>query len=401
MRLISKESPLSKAFSLAIVSISETSAERRKKLSGVNTGVDGCQDLGCNRLPGRARRGCPLVECRPGGHDRAGWSQWALEIVGERWAVLIVRELLVGRRRYGLCGWAAADPGQPLGRATKELQAAGVVRPMARLRVIIYELTSDGRELGPVVLAPGAWGSFGGQGPAPVRWAAESGVQARMAGMPERLVIPAGAGGCGRGTLRVACRIAGAHRIAADGRSIWWAVPSWRCDRLGGTRPRPCGQGVRTQICWRHPEAVHEAAGLRAWAGAGPVRRVPGGGRGRCCSWSRAGWGRRCGSSQGTILSRGALAGASGSGLHPAIAFGPLSDMCDYWASRYEHRRRPNEVVLRDRRRRSTACSANSQTRRRCDAPAYRSPRRQRFGGQRKAGSRLIPSRTSEIPPTT
>lgn len=102
------------------------------------------------------------------GDDRPGWSQWALEIVGERWAVLIVRELLVGRRRYGeLAAGLPRIPGNILAARLKELQAAGVVRRMARLRVIIYELTSDGRELGPVVLAPGAWGSFGGQGPGP------------------------------------------------------------------------------------------------------------------------------------------------------------------------------------------------------------------------------------------
>ena len=83
----------------------------------------------------------------------------ALELVGERWALLIVRDLLVGPRRYGeLAAGLPRIPSNILAARLKELQAAGLIRRIPRSRVIIYELTPYGRELEPVVLALGAWG---------------------------------------------------------------------------------------------------------------------------------------------------------------------------------------------------------------------------------------------------
>lgn len=83
----------------------------------------------------------------------------ALELVGERWALLIVRDLLVGPRRYGeLAAGLPRIPSNILAGRLKELQAAGVLRRAPRSRVIVYELTPYGRELEPVVLALGAWG---------------------------------------------------------------------------------------------------------------------------------------------------------------------------------------------------------------------------------------------------
>jgi DNA-binding HxlR family transcriptional regulator len=84
----------------------------------------------------------------------------ALELVGERWALLIVRDLLVGPRRYGeLAAGLPRIPSNILAARLKELQAAGVLRRAPRSRVIIYELTDYGRELEPLVLALGAWGA--------------------------------------------------------------------------------------------------------------------------------------------------------------------------------------------------------------------------------------------------
>jgi DNA-binding HxlR family transcriptional regulator len=83
----------------------------------------------------------------------------AMELVGERWALLIVRDLLVGPRRYGeLAAGLPRIPTNVLASRLKELQAAGVIRRAPRSRVIVYELTPYGRELEPVVLALGAWG---------------------------------------------------------------------------------------------------------------------------------------------------------------------------------------------------------------------------------------------------
>jgi len=83
----------------------------------------------------------------------------ALELVGERWALLIVRDLLVGPRRYGeLAAGLPRIPSNILATRLKELQAAGVLRRVPHSRVLVYELTAYGRELEPVVLALGAWG---------------------------------------------------------------------------------------------------------------------------------------------------------------------------------------------------------------------------------------------------
>jgi len=83
----------------------------------------------------------------------------ALELVGERWALLIVRDLLVGPRRYGeLAAGLHRIPSNILASRLKELQAAGIIRRAPHSRVIVYELTPYGRELEPVVLAFAAWG---------------------------------------------------------------------------------------------------------------------------------------------------------------------------------------------------------------------------------------------------
>jgi DNA-binding HxlR family transcriptional regulator len=83
----------------------------------------------------------------------------ALELVGERWALLIVRDLLVGPRRYGeLAAGLPRIPSNILATRLKELQEAGVLRRVPHSRVIVYELTPYGHELEPAVLAFGAWG---------------------------------------------------------------------------------------------------------------------------------------------------------------------------------------------------------------------------------------------------
>lgn len=92
-------------------------------------------------------------------YGQYGGISQALELVGERWALLIIRDLLVGPRRYGeLAAGLPRIPSNILAARLKELQAAGVVRRAPRSRVVLYELTPYGRELEPVVFALGAWG---------------------------------------------------------------------------------------------------------------------------------------------------------------------------------------------------------------------------------------------------
>lgn len=84
----------------------------------------------------------------------------AVELIGERWALLIVRDLLVGPRRYtDLKQGLPRIPTNILSTRLKELQEAGVVRRVPLVNCgLVYELTPYGRELEPVVLALGRWG---------------------------------------------------------------------------------------------------------------------------------------------------------------------------------------------------------------------------------------------------
>jgi DNA-binding HxlR family transcriptional regulator len=87
----------------------------------------------------------------------------ALDLVGERWALLVVRELLLGPKRFTdlRAGLPHVGPDM-LAQRLRELEQSGVVQraklpPPAGARV--YELTDWGRRLEPVVLALGRWGS--------------------------------------------------------------------------------------------------------------------------------------------------------------------------------------------------------------------------------------------------
>ncbi|HST55498.1 MAG TPA: helix-turn-helix domain-containing protein [Solirubrobacteraceae bacterium] len=84
----------------------------------------------------------------------------AVELVTERWALLIIRDLFVGARRYtDLKQGLPKIPTNILSARLKELQESGVIRrvPLARCG-LVYELTEYGRELEPIVLALGRWG---------------------------------------------------------------------------------------------------------------------------------------------------------------------------------------------------------------------------------------------------
>jgi DNA-binding HxlR family transcriptional regulator len=84
-----------------------------------------------------------------------------LDLVGERWALLVVRELLLGPKRYTDLrrGLPNASP-NVLSQRLDELERVGVLRrrtlpPPAASRV--YELTDWGRELEETVLSLGRW----------------------------------------------------------------------------------------------------------------------------------------------------------------------------------------------------------------------------------------------------
>jgi len=86
----------------------------------------------------------------------------ALDVLGERWTLLVVRELLLGPKRFTdlLRALPAMGTNRLSDRLTK-LQEAGVVahgRLPPPAGVQVYELTASGELLRPAIYCLGAWG---------------------------------------------------------------------------------------------------------------------------------------------------------------------------------------------------------------------------------------------------
>jgi DNA-binding HxlR family transcriptional regulator len=88
----------------------------------------------------------------------------ALDVVGDRWSLLIVRELLL----RGPCRYTDLQYGLPgiatnlLADRLRELEEAGVVERIEEpppIAATVYRLTPRGKELAPVVQALGQWGA--------------------------------------------------------------------------------------------------------------------------------------------------------------------------------------------------------------------------------------------------
>lgn len=85
----------------------------------------------------------------------------ALEIVGERWSLLVVRDLLLGPQRFTDLARSLPDitPTRLTSRL-RQLEAAGIVarEPPTAGREVWYRLTEAGLDLAPVVDALTVWG---------------------------------------------------------------------------------------------------------------------------------------------------------------------------------------------------------------------------------------------------
>lgn len=86
-----------------------------------------------------------------------------LDVIGERWALLVVRDLLLGPKRFNdlHAGLSGVSP-NVLTQRLRDLTEHGVVQrrdlpPPTRVR--LYELTDWGRALEPLLLHLGRWGS--------------------------------------------------------------------------------------------------------------------------------------------------------------------------------------------------------------------------------------------------
>ncbi|MBB2943045.1 DNA-binding HxlR family transcriptional regulator [Actinoplanes lutulentus] len=84
----------------------------------------------------------------------------AMELLDERWTMLVIRELFSGSRRFNELrrGLPRMSPSL-LSRRLQQLAAAGLVARQEFGSEVEYELTTAGRELEPIVVALGVWGT--------------------------------------------------------------------------------------------------------------------------------------------------------------------------------------------------------------------------------------------------
>jgi DNA-binding HxlR family transcriptional regulator len=111
-------------------------------------------------------------------HDDGCGIAHASELLGQRWVLVVVRELLLGPKRFTdlRTGVPAVSP-NVLAQRLRELESAGILRrrrlaPPAAVQV--YELTEWGRQLEPAVLALGRWASRSPSFPAGARMGPDS-----------------------------------------------------------------------------------------------------------------------------------------------------------------------------------------------------------------------------------
>jgi DNA-binding HxlR family transcriptional regulator len=102
----------------------------------------------CLTPPPRARSSCPVAS--------------TLDLVGDRWSLLIIRDLLGGKHRFGeFLASAEHIPTNILAERLKRLERHGLIAstPYSQHpRRLEYHLTAAGRELGRAVDALATWG---------------------------------------------------------------------------------------------------------------------------------------------------------------------------------------------------------------------------------------------------
>jgi DNA-binding HxlR family transcriptional regulator len=86
----------------------------------------------------------------------------SLDVIGDRWTMLVIRDLFAGKLRFGdFARSAERIPTNILAERLKRLEAAGLIesRPYSEHPPRFdYHLTRRGRDLGPVLDAMANWG---------------------------------------------------------------------------------------------------------------------------------------------------------------------------------------------------------------------------------------------------
>ena len=109
----------------------------------------------------------------------------AMELLDERWTLLVIRELMMGSRHFNALrrGVPRMSPAL-LSKRLRTLVRAGVVERWEDGNRVTYQLTQSGKELEPIVEALGRWG---------IRWISKSfaNLRSRLR-MSKALIAPPG-----------------------------------------------------------------------------------------------------------------------------------------------------------------------------------------------------------------
>jgi DNA-binding HxlR family transcriptional regulator len=107
--------------------------------------------MGSNAVPTvsplRGVRECPIAD--------------ALDLIGDRWSILVIREIIYGETKFNVLQEHTGAPRQILSARLKKLEVSGVIkRAMYSEHPPRYEytLTTAGEALRPVLRALRAWG---------------------------------------------------------------------------------------------------------------------------------------------------------------------------------------------------------------------------------------------------
>lgn len=84
----------------------------------------------------------------------------AAELLGERWSLVILRDLLVGPKRFNeLRQGIPGIPSNLLTNRLRDLEAADVIERSLDGRSVVYRLSDYGRDLEPILIGLGQWGA--------------------------------------------------------------------------------------------------------------------------------------------------------------------------------------------------------------------------------------------------
>jgi DNA-binding HxlR family transcriptional regulator len=158
-------------------------------------------------------------------YEEGCFSAHALDIVGDRWTLLIVRELLLGPLRFGeIKAGISGISANILSRRLDDLQHTGILRHTTLApptEAPAYQLTASGQGLWPVIRSLCRWGATQ-QGHDPTLFVSPASVMLSMAAVYQgkRLSLDAGFSlGSALFTLRLQAgvpKVARATRLAGD-----------------------------------------------------------------------------------------------------------------------------------------------------------------------------------------